>query len=63
MSYIEHNRSKTRSLHPKIIVKIYLEPNYANLVIKNNKIIYNLPQNSIVPSVLYKTWQFDTPMQ
>ena len=34
---IEHNRSKIRALHPKIIDKIYLEPNYANLVIKNNK--------------------------
>ena len=38
---IEHNRSKIRALHPKIIDKIYLEPNYANLVIKN-KIIYKL---------------------
>ena len=25
--------------------KIYLEPNYANLVIKNNKIIYKLWHN------------------
>ena len=36
----EHNRSKITVMHPKIIGKIYLEPNYANLVIKNNKIIY-----------------------
>ena len=36
---IEHNRSNIRALHPKIQVEIYLEPNYANLVIKNNKII------------------------
>ena len=41
----EHNRSKIRALHPKIIGKIYLEPNYANLVIKNNKIIYKLWHN------------------
>ena len=34
---IEHNRSKIKALHPKIIGKIYLEPNYANVVIKNNK--------------------------
>ena len=43
----EHNRSKIRTLHPKIIDKIHLEPNYwvyanYNLVIKNNKIIYKL---------------------
>ena len=31
---IEYNRSKIRVLHPKAIGKIYLEPNYANLVIK-----------------------------
>ena len=37
---IEHSRSKIRALNPEIIGKIYLEPNYANLVIKNNKIIY-----------------------
>ena len=42
---IEHNRSLTKALHPKIIGKIYLEPNYANLVIKNNKIIYKLWHN------------------
>ena len=38
---IEHNRSNVRALHPKIIGKIYLEPNYSyvNPVIKNNKII------------------------
>ena len=36
---IEHNRSNIRALHPKIKVEIYLEPNYANLVIKNNEII------------------------
>ena len=35
--YEEHNRSKTRALHPEIKVKIYLEPKFANLVIKNNK--------------------------
>ena len=34
----ENNRSK-RALHPKIIGKIYLEPNYANPVNNNNKII------------------------
>ena len=33
---IEHNRSTIRALHPKIIGKIYLEHNYANLVIKNH---------------------------
>ena len=33
----EYNRSKLRTLHPKIIGEIYLESNYANLVIKNNK--------------------------
>ena len=32
----EYNRSTIRALHSKII---YLEPNYANLVIKNNEII------------------------
>ena len=33
---IEHNRSNIRALHPKIIGKIYLEPNYSyvNPVIK-----------------------------
>ena len=40
----EHSRSKIRTMHPKIIGKIYLEPNYANLVIKNNKIIYMILQ-------------------
>ena len=40
---IEHNRSKLRALNPEIIGKIfYLEPNYANLVIKN---IYKLWHN------------------
>ena len=42
---IEHSRSKIKALHPKIMVKIYLEPNYANLIIKNNKIIYRLWHN------------------
>ena len=42
---IEHNRSKTRALHPKIIVKIYLEPTYANVVINTNKILYKLWYN------------------
>ena len=32
---IEHNRSKIRTLHPKLLGKIYLELNYANLVIKS----------------------------
>ena len=42
----EHNWSKIRTLHPKIIGKIYLELNYANLVIKNNnKVIYKLWHN------------------
>ena len=41
----EHNRSKIRALHPKIIGKIYLEPNHANPVIKNNKIIHKLWRN------------------
>ena len=41
----EHNRSKIRVLHPKLIGKIYLEPNYANIVIKNNKITNKLWQN------------------
>ena len=31
---IEHNRSNTRALNPEIC-KIYLEPNYVNLVIKS----------------------------
>ena len=35
---IEYNRSKIRALHPSIIGKIYLEPNYANVVIKNKVI-------------------------
>ena len=39
---IEHNRSNIRALHPKIIGKNYLEPNYANLVVKNTKIVYKL---------------------
>ena len=45
---IEHIKSKIRALHPKnththkIISKIYLKSNYANLVIKYNKIIYEL---------------------
>ena len=30
----EHNRSKITALNPEIIGKIYLEPNYANLVSK-----------------------------
>ena len=30
---IEHNRSKIRVQNPEIIVKIYSEPNYANLII------------------------------
>ena len=38
----EHSTSKIRALHPKIISKIYLVSNYANLVIKSNKIIYKL---------------------
>ena len=41
----EHNRSKIRATHPIIIGKNYLESNYANLVIKNNKIIYKLWHN------------------
>ena len=32
---IEYNRSKIRALHPKIISRIHLELNYANLVIKS----------------------------
>ena len=31
-SYEHNTRSKIRALHPKIIGKIYLEPNYAKLV-------------------------------
>ena len=42
---IEHNKSKIRTMYPKIIGKKYLEPNYANLVIRNNKIIYELWHN------------------
>ena len=46
---IEHNRSKIRTPHPKnfliIGIKFYLEPNYANLVNKDNKIIYKMLQN------------------
>ena len=34
LSY-EHNRSKIRALHPKLIGKIYLELNCANLVLKS----------------------------
>ena len=41
---VEHNRSKIRGLHPRLIDKIYL-CTYANLVIKNNKIIYRLWHN------------------
>ena len=45
----EHNRSKIRALHPGIIGKKLkhdsLEPNYANLVIRNNKIAYKLWDN------------------
>ena len=41
----EHNRPKTRALYPKIIDKIYLEPNHANLVINKYKIIYKLWHN------------------
>ena len=37
---IKYNRSKIRALHSRIIGKINLDPSYANLVIKNNKIIY-----------------------
>ena len=33
---------KIKALHPKIVGKIYLEPNYAILVIKNNKIMYKI---------------------
>ena len=40
---IEHNKSKTRALHPIIIVKHNSsQPNYANLINKNNKIAYKL---------------------
>ena len=42
---IQHNRSQLRALHPNLIRKIYLHPNCANLVIKNNKIIYKLWHN------------------
>ena len=45
---IEYNRSKIRALHPKTIGKIYLEPNYTYLVIKNNKIIYKLWHNCYI---------------
>ena len=41
----EHIRSEIRATHPIIVGKIYLEPNCANLVIKNNKIIYKLWHN------------------
>ena len=41
----EYNRSKIRTLHPKILGKIYLEPNYAHLAIKYNNIIYKLWHN------------------
>ena len=34
-----------RALDHKIIGKNYLEPNYANLVTKNDKIIYKLWHN------------------
>ena len=39
---IERNRSKLRALNPEIVGKIYLQPNYANVVIKDDKIIYKL---------------------
>ena len=42
---IEHIRSKLSALHPKLVGKIYLESNYAILVIENNKIIYKLWHN------------------
>ena len=34
----EHNKSKIKALNPEICVKVYLEPNYDNLVIKNKLI-------------------------
>ena len=44
--YYEHNRSKIRALHPNMIGKfIWSLTIYANLVIKNNKIIYKLWHN------------------
>ena len=36
---IEHNRSNIRALHPKIIGKVYLEPNYIAMLIQSLKII------------------------
>ena len=45
----EHNRSKIRAMHPKILGKIYLEPNYVNLV---NKIIYKLWHIAVVLGII-----------
>ena len=36
---------KIKALHPKILGKNLSGPNYANLVIKNNNIIYKLWHN------------------
>ena len=48
----EHSRSKIRTLHPKIIGKIYLELNYANLVIKNNKSYTNCGIIAVVLGII-----------
>ena len=46
------NRSKIRVLHPKTIGKIYLEPNYANLVIKIIKSYTNCGIIAVVMSII-----------
>ena len=43
--------SKIRALHP---IKINLKPNYANLVIKSNKIIYKLCIIAVVMGIIGK---------
>ena len=49
---IEHNRSKIRALYPKIIGKIYLELNYANLVIKIIKSYTNCGIIAVVKGII-----------
>ena len=51
-SYIEHNRSKIKVLHPKVVGKIYLEPNYVNVVIKNNKSYTNCCIIAVVMGII-----------
>ena len=47
-----HNRSKIRAPHPKIIRKIYLQPNYANLVIKSNNSYTKCSMIAVVQGII-----------